>query len=122
MKNPLLLLLSLLFVIACSNNGLEKDIEGRWEAYRVEHSGNFAPDSIWIQLNPDKTFHSHHNLADSIHEGSWSIDGELLYLDSELGDYQDTYWKIHFLGDTLLLSGAPYDTTQIFTMYLKRAK
>jgi hypothetical protein len=121
-ENLLLILAVVLMLSSCAGSKLGKELPGDWTIISVEHSGQYIPDGIWLKLKSDKRYQSGYEITEVPHAGTWSIEngGSLLVLDSDLGEEDDTQWNLSMQGDTMVLTGTPYDSTQVITMYMQR--
>jgi len=77
----------------------------------------------WIQFYADHTFVSDGDPYGR-NTGKWSIDPALeeLYLDSDEGEGDDSYWHIRFYQDRMIWKGRRSDFTTRFTLTHKRMK
>ena len=77
----------------------------------------------WIELQQEGTFESG-GAPYGFNSGNWSYDNEQgeLYLDSDAGEEDDSYWVVHVKGDTMSWKGARTDFAKRFTITFKKKR
>ncbi len=113
MRAYILLKLSVLLLTACAGRpDLSEQITGRWEMEQVLRNGNDVTaehdpdDDRFIVIIADGTFRSGGHFGENT--GRWSIDTDTgeLFIDSDAGENDDSYWFISFDDDVMTWTGA----------------
>lgn len=123
-------LILLLYLCICScqpKQSLSSKLIGKWQMQQVlnletDVSTKHNPNgNRWIQLNDDGTFISDGDPYGK-NTGKWSIEKSTatLYLDSDAGSDDDSYWLVSFQADLMKWKGTKSDFTKRFTLTHKR--
>ncbi len=127
----LLLLLAVSFSTYAPSAQVQSDsIIGRWEMDKIVVDGDNdvseehnPKKNRYIVFNEDGTFKSG---GDPYGEntGKWTLDAENneLYLDSDVGEDDDSYWIIKIDGDNMHWQGARFEFSKRFQIYHVRGK
>lgn len=109
---------------ACQNQELQSDqLINKWEMGAILQNGQDVSEqhnpenNRWIELKADGTFVSDGDPYGQ-NTGKWTFDTHTqeLYLDSDAGEGDDSYWIIKQTGDDLVLTGARSEFTRQFSM------
>ena len=130
--------LMILSLISCEEKppvrGLAKDVYspkiiGKWSMEQVKDTDRDVSQlhnpqkDRWIEFHQNGTFVSD-GTPYGKNTGRWKIDASLseLYLDSDAGQDDDSYWHIRFYQDVMIWKGRKSDFTTRFTINHKRMK
>jgi hypothetical protein len=99
-----------------------------WDMDQIIHNGQDATqehdpeDNRWIELYDDGTYTSDGDPYGR-NTGKWTLNEETmeLYLDSDAGEGDDSYWIVEVAEDSVRLSGARSEFTKAFVMTWKAA-
>ena len=123
MRSVLILFsMSILFIQCNSSNSIETSpIIGQWKMKQVfeedqDVSSQHNPkNDRWIQFKADHTF-----LSDGSpygrNTGKWSINDSELFLDSDAGEGDDSYWIVDIEGQSMKWKGTRSDFTEKFSI------
>ena len=130
-----LLLCLLLQTVGCSSpdqaspvtQEASSDLQGMWIMGKVYQDTLDVTDehnpalNRWIVFNDDGTFESG-GAPYGYNSGSWSLDNSSseLYLDSDAGEGDDSYWIIEDADTMMQWQGARSDFTSQFKLYFKK--
>lgn len=126
MKLTGFLLIALLF--GCS---LEKDdeINGMWLMYKVVQNGKDVTSEHdpykerYVIINSDSTFKSGGRpFGENAGKYTYNSTDKTLFLDSDTGPEDDSYWKVNFKGDTMQWEGYGSEWAEDFVLIQIRAK
>ena len=127
-KYYLLLLLIGASLFACQEEpNAEGQMVGRWNMAAILQNGEDASeqhnpeDNRWIELKSDGTFVSDGDPYGR-NTGKWTLDESKmeLFLDSDVGEGDDSYWTVTIQDDEVVLKGTRFDFTQQFSMVWKK--
>ncbi|PHN04280.1 hypothetical protein CRP01_22215 [Flavilitoribacter nigricans DSM 23189 = NBRC 102662] len=119
---------SLITIFGCGETTLQSDqLVRKWEMGTIMQNGQDVSDqhnpenNRWIELKADGTFVSDGDPYGR-NTGKWSYDETTseLFLDSDAGEGDDSYWTISSTGDQLVLKGARSEFTREFSMVWKK--
>ena len=104
------------------------DVTGKWYMVKVLQDGSDVTMSHvagdrYLILKEDSTFESGGTSFD-VNTGTYSFNeaDSLLFLDSDVGDNDDSYWKVLVRNDTMFWSGFGTDWAERFQIVQVRAK
>lgn len=118
--------ISVLF--ACQESSINQDqLIHKWQMGAIHQNGQDVSawhnpeQNRWIELKADGTFVSDGDPYGR-NTGKWTFDETTreLYLDSDAGEGDDSYWILARTDGDLLLSGARSEFTQQFSMVWKK--
>jgi len=133
-KLGLILIISLLFIYTCSEEISVKDkIIGKWKMIKVKE----LSEDVTERHNPDKNrwirFIEDRNIErgglfesgrDNVKEnsGKWFYDKNEneLYLDSDAGEDDDSYWLVTIEGNTMFWKGRKFEFNKRFEIEYER--
>ena len=112
------ILLSYNFAYSQSDS-LNKLIIGKWKMIKVvelskDVTEKHNPDNNrWISFKEDSTFESGAGEKKD-NTGRWSIDNKELFLDSDAGENDDSYWEVKFDGNIMDWQGKRFEFNKRF--------
>jgi hypothetical protein len=133
-KLGLMLIISLIFIYTCSEElSVTEKIIGKWEMIKVKE----LSEDVTERHNPDKNrwirFIEDRNIErgglfesgrDNVKEnsGKWFYDKNEneLYLDSDAGEDDDSYWSVTVEGNTMLWKGRKFEFNKRFEIEYKK--
>jgi len=133
-KLALMLIISLIFIYTCSQElSVTEKIIGKWEMIKVKE----LSEDVTERHNPDKNrwirFIEDRNIErgglfesgrDNVKEnsGKWFYDKNEneLYLDSDAGEDDDSYWSVTVEGNTMLWKGRKFEFNKRFEIEYKK--
>ena len=115
------------FNLYSQSDSLPELIIGKWKMTKVlelskDVTEQHNPDnSRWIQFNKDSTFESGTG-ENSENTGRWTIDEKQkeLFIDSDAGEDDDSYWKVEFDNEVMYWKGQRFDFNKRFEIYHTR--
>jgi hypothetical protein len=121
---------ALIFLIGACNvrtSDLQAQLRGRWAMDQVIDSGQDVTDqhnpagNRYIIIKPDGTFESGGD-PHGVNTGSWtlSLENGELYLDSDAGEGDDSYWIVTMEEDSMHWKGTRSEFTERFELIHKR--
>ena len=111
-----------LFLFSCSSpKSLKEKISGKWYMSKVYEMGDDVTtrhnpqNKRWIQFNVNGTFESGGEPA-GYNTGKWSIDlnNNILFLDSDAGEDDDSYWILKFEDNVMKWQGTKFEFNKRF--------
>ncbi len=119
-----ILFISILFsynFIYAQSDSLSKLIIGKWKMLKVlelskDVTEKHNPDNNrWISFKEDSTFESGAG-EKTENAGRWSIDEkeQELFIDSDAGENDDSYWEVKFEGDLMHWKGRRFEFNKRF--------
>ncbi len=137
MKNIILIITIILipFINITSQsdeNILGKKIIGKWMMIKViemskDVTGKHNPENNrWIKFMPDseetkETFESGKGV-DTENTGKWILNENELFIDSDAGEDDDSYWEITFDGDKMFWKGKRFEFNKRFEIVHERVE
>ena len=135
MKTPFLYIIIVLpfTLLSCSEDAsLTGKIEGRWQMTKVldrsaDVTKNHNPEgNRWIRFIRDENVENggiFESGRDDTKEntGKWSINGFELFIDSDAGDDDDSYWQVIIDGSEMHWIGQRFDFNKRFEIFYERA-
>lgn len=133
-KLGLVLIIGLIFICTCSEEiGVKTKIIGKWEMIKVKELSEDVTESHnpdkdrWIRFLADKSieegglFESGRNNVKE-NSGKWFYDRSEneLYLDSDAGEEDDSYWSLTIEGNTMLWKGRKFEFNKRFEIEYER--
>ncbi|MCB0630125.1 MAG: hypothetical protein R2824_31030 [Saprospiraceae bacterium] len=128
MLNRLTLLWLLCAVFACQTNStsMADQLVNRWDMDQIIQNGEDVTqqhdpkDNRWIELHSDGTFTSDGDPFGR-NTGKWTLDEQNmeLFLDSDAGPDDDSYWIVEMGDGTVRLKGKGSEFAEAFTMIWK---
>ena len=126
MKNIVLGMITI-FLFSCSvQKTLDEKILGKWymsKVYELDQdvtAKHNPQNNRWIDFNSNGTFKSG---GDPVGEntGKWSIKNDsTLFIDSDAGENDDSYWVLNFDGDNMKWQGAKFEFNKRFIIEHER--
>ncbi|MEM7103913.1 MAG: lipocalin family protein [Bacteroidota bacterium] len=145
MKYYIVLLMSLLFLTACNNKdqnnsknaskkvhkpeavGPDKSIEnysivGNWQMEKVVEDGSNVTKEHnpngdrWIQFFPNQKFWSGGTSGKNTGKWYWNPQEKMLFIDSDAGKDDDSYWIVEFSGKKMTWKGTKTEFAERFVM------
>lgn len=121
-----LLLVAGLFACQTGKKGFpeKSQLPGRWNMTAILQNGQDVSEkhnpknNRWIELKPDGAFVSDGDPYGR-NTGKWTLDDEQtmeLFLDSDVGEGDDSYWTITIMDNKVVLKGARSEFTKQFGM------
>lgn len=131
MKNAILYLtITLSFILlSCSEDtSLRGKIEGRWQMTKVlDRSEDVTPDhnpdkNRWIRFTKDGKipkggFFESGRGEQKENTGKWSFNGFEIFIDSDAGDDDDSYWQVMIEGKEMHWIGQRFDFNKRFEIF-----
>ena len=132
MQQKILRRVSLIFIFltfSCSSgNDIKKEIIGKWKMTKVKElsedvTQRHNPDKDrWIRFKEDdETFESGKGDTKG-NSGKWSYNEKEneLYLDSDAGEDDDSYWSVTIIKDTMVWKGRKFEFNKRFEIEYSR--
>ena len=132
MQQKILRRVSLIFIFltfSCSSgNDIKKEIIGKWKMTKVKElsedvTQRHNPDNDrWIRFKEDgETFESGKGNTKE-NRGKWSYNEKEneLYLDSDAGEDDDSYWSVTIIKDTMVWKGRKFEFNKRFEIEYSR--
>lgn len=121
MKKIIPVLLVVVLFSCSSDKGLSENILGRWYMSKVYELGKDVTvqhnpqNKRWINFNNNGTFESGGDPA-GYNTGKWSVDlnNNILFLDSDAGEDDDSYWILKFEDDIMKWQGTKFEFNKRF--------
>ena len=120
MKKIMLLLLVVVLVSCSSNKSLNEKILGKWymsKVYELDEDVTMQhnpQNERWIDFNANGTFESGGEPA-GYNTGRWSVaQDSILYLDSDAGEDDDSYWVLSFEDAAMKWQGTKFEFNKRF--------
>lgn len=134
-KICLILILTMVFIYTCSQEiSVQEKIKGKWKMVKVKElsedvTERHNPDkNRWIRFLEDRSINEgglFESGRDKVKEnsGKWFYDkGEKeLYLDSDAGEDDDSYWSVTIEKNTMLWKGRKFEFNKRFEIEYVRA-
>ena len=138
MKNFILTIINIIVPFAVifsqsDENTLSKEIIGKWKMIKVREMSKDVTEqhnpenNRWIRFMPDSvaevkgTFES--GRGDSTENtGKWILDGDELFIDSDAGQDDDSYWGVTFKNDKMFWMGRRFEFNKRFEIAHERVK
>lgn len=126
--NKALVFIIVLLVISCSTDrDINNIIIGKWYMSKVYELGEDVTEQHnplnerWVNFKEDGTFESGGKPAE-YNAGKWNIDPETgeLYLDSDAGEEDDSYWKVSFIEGRMNWQGSKFEFNKRFSIEHER--
>ncbi|MCT4622754.1 MAG: DUF4923 family protein [Schleiferiaceae bacterium] len=121
-------LVAITFLLASCTSRSENGISGKWMMYKVVQSGQDVTEQHdphnerYISFNADSTFKSGGRpFGENTGKYSFNTDNKQLFLDSDAGENDDSYWNVTFKGDTMHWQGFGSDWAEDFEIIQVRA-
>lgn len=133
-KICLILILTMVFIYTCSQEiSVQEKIKGKWKMVKVKElsedvTERHNPDkNRWIRFIKDRKIEGgglFESGRDNVKEnsGKWFYDKNEneLYLDSDAGEDDDSYWSVTVRGNTMLWKGRKFEFNKRFEIeYMK---
>lgn len=125
--NRLMVVSMAVFLFACQSER-EESVTGKWFMHKVIQEGRDVTaehdpyEERFVVFNEDSTFISDGRPFGK-NGGKFSIDSEgTLFLDSDQGEQDDSYWTVKFDADTMIWQGVGTEWAENFQLIQVRAK
>ena len=125
------LIFCIILFMRCANSHeqLRKDLVARWEMERVFDNGQEVTSehnpkgNRWIEFKSDGSFESGGDPYGN-NTGTYSLNYELksLYIDSDVGDDDDSQWIIEIEGDKMTWEGTGAEWAERFKLVHRRGE
>jgi len=135
--NTLIFILTFILVISfsCSNrNSFSEKISGKWMMVKVlelseDVTNNHNPgNNRWISFiaepdTPDSWRFESGTGEDRENTGKWFYNTKenVLFLDSDAGEGDDSYWEVSFKADSMYWKGRKFEFNKRFEIFYKKA-
>lgn len=127
----LLITLSLALMSCSEDTSLRGKIEGTWKMTKVldrskDVTRNHNPDNNrWIRFTKDDKIQNGGLFESGRGEqkentGKWSLNGFEIFIDSDAGDEDDSYWQVIIDGDKMHWIGQRFDFNKRFEIFYKK--
>jgi len=128
----IIIIFSTIFISSCSDDSsLSGRITGTWKMTKVldrseDVTKSHNPeDNRWIRFIKDEKMDNrgifesgHGNIKENT--GKWSINGFELFIDSDAGDSDDSYWQVIIKNDEMHWVGQRFDFNKRFEIFFKK--
>ena len=135
MKTVILYIIAALFLIIMScgkDTSLSGKIEGKWNMTKVldrseDVTQNHNPDNNrWIRFTKDPDMENGGIFEsgrgdEKENTGRWSLKGFELFIDSDAGDDDDSYWQVIIEGNEMHWIGQKFDFNKRFEIFFEKA-
>jgi hypothetical protein len=116
-----------------TDSGLSKKIEGKWEMIKVmelseDVTESHNPDNDrWIHFKSNSAVDTEGTFVSGKGEnnentGKWIIDKKELFIDSDAGEDDDSYWEISIDNDKMYWKGQRFEFNKRFEIVHRRVE